>query len=124
MSRDQRRLFLGEASPGLRLLEASSGDRLPIARWNDGPPVVGEVAGFTVPAINLRAQTFDMARTAFEAASSAEVGAVIFEIARSEIGYSEQRPGEYAAGAVSALPFGSRLTRLMRSSSRAWRRKG
>src|ERR1044071_2666460 len=28
----------------------------------------GEVAGFTVPAINIRAQTFDMARTVFEAA--------------------------------------------------------
>jgi len=47
VSRDQRRLFLGEATPGLRLLETSTGDRLPIARWNDGPPVVGEVAGFT-----------------------------------------------------------------------------
>ena len=47
VSRDQRRLFLGTASPGLRVLETSSGDRFPIARWNDGPPVVGEVAGFT-----------------------------------------------------------------------------
>ena len=29
----------------------------------------GEVDGFTVPAINLRAQTFDMARTIYEAAA-------------------------------------------------------
>jgi hypothetical protein len=29
----------------------------------------GEVSGFTVPAINIRAQTFDMARTVFEAAA-------------------------------------------------------
>src|ERR1700693_5470366 len=36
----------------------------------------GEVSGFTVPAINLRAQTFDMARTVYEAAAAADVGAV------------------------------------------------
>ena len=66
----------------------------------------GEVAGFTVPAINLRAQTFDMARTAFEAAASADVGAVIFEIARSEQTYTYQRPIDFAtsvlAGAIAA----------------------
>jgi fructose/tagatose bisphosphate aldolase len=66
----------------------------------------GEVAGFTVPAINLRAQTFDMARTAFEAAASADVGAVIFEIARSEQTYTYQRPIDFStavlAGAVAA----------------------
>ncbi len=66
----------------------------------------GEVKGFTVPAINLRAQTFDMARTAFEAAASADVGAVIFEIARSEQTYTYQRPIDFStsvlAGAVAA----------------------
>jgi fructose-bisphosphate aldolase, class II len=66
----------------------------------------GEVSGFTVPAINLRAQTFDMARTAFEAAASAEVGAVIFEIARSEQTYTFQRPIDFStfvlAGAIAA----------------------
>jgi fructose-bisphosphate aldolase, class II len=66
----------------------------------------GEVSGFTVPAINLRAQTFDMARTAFEAAASADVGAVIFEIARSEQTYTFQRPIDFAtsvlAGAIAA----------------------
>jgi fructose/tagatose bisphosphate aldolase len=66
----------------------------------------GEVGGFTVPAINLRAQTFDMARTAFEAAASADVGAVIFEIARSEQTYTFQRPIDFAtsvlAGAIAA----------------------
>ena len=65
-----------------------------------------EVAGFTVPAINLRAQTFDMARTIFEAARSADVGAVIVEIARSEQTYTYQRPIDFAtsvlAGAVAA----------------------
>ncbi len=66
----------------------------------------GEVSGFTVPAINLRAQTFDMARTVYEAAHAADVGAVILELARSEQTYTFQRPIDYAtsvlAGAVAA----------------------
>ena len=66
----------------------------------------GEVSGFTVPAINLRAQTFDMARTVFETAESADVGAVILEIARSEQTYTFQRPIDFAtaslAGALAA----------------------
>ena len=66
----------------------------------------GEVSGFTVPAINLRAQTFDMARTVYEAAAAADVGAVILELARSEQTYSYQRPIDYAtsvlAGAIAA----------------------
>ena len=66
----------------------------------------GEVSGFTVPAINLRAQTFDMARTVYEAATAADVGAVILELARSEQTYSFQRPIDYAtsvlAGAIAA----------------------
>jgi len=66
----------------------------------------GEVSGFTVPAVNLRAQTFDMARTIFEAASAADVGAVILELARSEQTYTFQRPIDYAtsvlAGAIAA----------------------
>ncbi len=66
----------------------------------------GEVSGFTVPAINLRAQTFDMARTFYETAARADVGAVIFELARSEQTYTYQRPMDYAtsvlAGAIAA----------------------
>jgi len=56
-----------------------------------------EVAGFTVPAINIRAMAYNSARAAVRAAASLDAGAVIFEIARSEIGYTEQRPHEYAA---------------------------
>jgi fructose-bisphosphate aldolase, class II len=66
----------------------------------------GEVSGFTVPAINIRAQTFDMARIVFETASTYDVGAVILELARSEQTYTFQRPIDYAtavlAGAVAA----------------------
>src|SRR3954465_14623693 len=66
----------------------------------------GEVEGFTVPAINIRAQTFDMARTVFETAAANDVGAVILELARSEQTYTYQRPIDYStavlAGAVAA----------------------
>jgi fructose/tagatose bisphosphate aldolase len=62
----------------------------------------GEVSGFTVPAINLRGLTYDSARAVFRAALRGKVGPVIFEIARSEIGYTEQRPTEYAAAVTAA----------------------
>jgi fructose/tagatose bisphosphate aldolase len=66
----------------------------------------GEVSGFTVPAINIRAQTFDMARVAFEQAEASDVGAVILELARSEQTYTFQRPIDYStavlAGAIAA----------------------
>ncbi|HEV8436164.1 MAG TPA: class II fructose-bisphosphate aldolase [Thermoanaerobaculia bacterium] len=57
---------------------------------------------FTVPAHNIRALTYDVARALFRAAMRHDAGAFIFEIARSEIGYSEQRPGEYAACVLAA----------------------
>ena len=66
----------------------------------------GEVHGFTVPALNIRAQTFDMARTFYETAARADVGTLILELARSEQTYTFQRPMDYAtsilAGAIAA----------------------
>jgi fructose/tagatose bisphosphate aldolase len=62
----------------------------------------GETRPFTVPAFNIRALTYDTARALFRAAMRHGVGAFIFEIARSEIGYTEQRPGEYAACILAA----------------------
>ena len=66
----------------------------------------GEVSGFTVPAINIRAQTFDMARIVYETALAKDVGAVILELARSEQTYTYQRPIDYStavlAGAIAA----------------------
>jgi fructose/tagatose bisphosphate aldolase len=63
----------------------------------------GEVTRkFTVPAFNIRALTYDVARALFRAAMRHNVGPFIFEIARSEIGYTEQRPGEYAACVLAA----------------------
>lgn len=61
---------------------------------------------FTVPAINLRSLTFYAAKIIFSIALEMNAGAFIFEIARSETGYTDQRPAEYAAnilgGAVAA----------------------
>jgi fructose/tagatose bisphosphate aldolase len=62
----------------------------------------GAVGGFTVPAINVRAMTYDTARAVVRSAKSLNAGAFIFEIARSEIGYTEQRPHEYAAVVMAA----------------------
>ncbi|MGD8757404.1 MAG: class II fructose-bisphosphate aldolase [Deltaproteobacteria bacterium] len=63
----------------------------------------GEVpVDFTVPAINLRAMAYDSARAVFRAALPRKVGALIFEIARSEIGYTSQRPAEYLSVVMAA----------------------
>lgn len=57
---------------------------------------------FTVPAINLRALSFDAAQAVFRAARPLDAGAFIFEIARSEMGYTDQRPGEYVTNVLAA----------------------
>jgi fructose/tagatose bisphosphate aldolase len=62
----------------------------------------GDAAGFTVPAINVRAMAYDTARAVIRSAKKLNAGAFIFEIARSEIGYTEQRPHEYAAVVLGA----------------------
>jgi fructose/tagatose bisphosphate aldolase len=58
--------------------------------------------GITVPAINVRGITYHVARAVFRAAMKDKVGAFSFEIARSEIGYTQQSPGEYAAAVLAA----------------------
>ncbi len=57
---------------------------------------------FTVPAINLRMLSFDAARAVFRVAKEMNAGAFIFEIARSEMGYSDQRPAEYTSSVLAA----------------------
>lgn len=57
----------------------------------------GAIEGFTVPAMNLRTLTYDLARAVFRAAKKIKAGAFIFEIAKSEIGYTDQRPLEYSS---------------------------
>jgi fructose/tagatose bisphosphate aldolase len=61
-----------------------------------------EVQGFTVPAINVRAITYDFAQAVFRAAIKGKVGPVIFEIARSEVDYTSQRPAEFTSAITAA----------------------
>lgn len=63
----------------------------------------GEVRDdFTVPAMNLRAMAYIAAKAVFRAALEVEAKAIIFEIARSEMGYTAQPPAEYAANIFAA----------------------
>jgi len=62
----------------------------------------GEVGGFTVPAINVRASSYETARAIFRTAIKLDAGAFILEIARSEIAYTEQRPAEYVTVMLAA----------------------
>jgi fructose/tagatose bisphosphate aldolase len=68
-----------------------------IARGNEKFPHT-----FTVPAINLRMLSFDAARAVFRVANKLNAGAFIFEIARSEMGYTDQRPAEYVSNILAA----------------------
>ncbi len=96
---DAARWIVWEASQSLGAPSASIHD-LYMARGR------GEVSGFTVPAINLRTQVFDMAAAICRASQRMDSGAVIFELARSEQEYTFQRPSEYItsvlAGCISA----------------------
>jgi fructose/tagatose bisphosphate aldolase len=57
---------------------------------------------FTTPAFNLRVLSYHAARAMFRAANKMNAGAFIFEIARSEIGYTGQRPAEYSTNILAA----------------------
>jgi fructose/tagatose bisphosphate aldolase len=61
-----------------------------------------EATALTVPAINVRAATYLTARQAFAAALERDAGTVIFEIAKSEMAYTDQRPAEYTAVVLAA----------------------
>ena len=96
---DAARWIIWEASQQLGVASASIYE-LYMARGR------GEVSGFTVPAVNLRTQVFDMARVMCHAAQAIDAGTIIFELARSEQEYTYQRPGEYItsvlAGCIAA----------------------
>ncbi|MFH1201849.1 MAG: class II fructose-bisphosphate aldolase [Candidatus Omnitrophota bacterium] len=62
----------------------------------------GEFSGFTVPAINLRSMTYDLARAIFRVAKYNNSAAFIFEIAKSEMGYTAQPPVEYSSVILAA----------------------
>lgn len=56
----------------------------------------------TVAAINVRGDAYNTARAMFRAALANRVGALILEIARSEIAYTGQPPAEYATVMTAA----------------------
>jgi len=62
----------------------------------------GEFGGFTVPAINLRCMTYDLAKAIFRVAKINNSAAFIFEIAKSEMSYTNQSPLEYTAVILAA----------------------
>ncbi len=61
-----------------------------------------EYANITTSAINLRGMVYDMARRVFRAGAATGSKQILFELARSEMGYTEQRPGEYASVVLAA----------------------
>ncbi len=95
--RDAARWVIWSASQALGCASASIHE-LYMARGR------GEVepTAFTVPAINVRATAYLTARQAFAAALERDAGTVVFEIAKSEMAYTEQRPAEYAAVILAA----------------------
>ena len=94
-ARDAARRAIREAAESLGMLPASI---LPLYEARGR----GEFSGFTVPAINVRMMSYDTARAACRAAAAIGASTVIFKIARSEMGYTEQRPAEYAAVILAA----------------------
>jgi fructose/tagatose bisphosphate aldolase len=95
--RDAARWVIGSASQAVGCASASIHE-LYMARGR------GEIGStdFTVPAINVRAVTYLTARQAFSAALERDAATVIFEIAKSEMAYTDQRPAEYAAVVLAA----------------------
>jgi fructose/tagatose bisphosphate aldolase len=62
----------------------------------------GACRQFTVPAMNMRAVAYESARGVFRAMAEHRVAAAIFELSRGEIGFTGQRPHEYACAILCA----------------------
>jgi len=90
------RYLVRAAALDLGIVPASIND-LYMARGRAEAPL-----SWTTPALNLRALSYHAARAVFRAARKIDAGAFIFEIARSEIGYTGQRPAEYATNILAA----------------------
>jgi fructose/tagatose bisphosphate aldolase len=61
-----------------------------------------EPTRFTTAAINVRAAAYLTARQAFAASRERDAGALILEIAKSEMAYTDQRPAEYTTVMLAA----------------------
>lgn len=87
-----------------KILKLAEEKRISLASIHDLYKARGrqEISGFTVPAINLRGLTYHLARAIFRTAVRNNVGPFIFEIAKSEMGYTDQRPAEYTGVCLAA----------------------
>lgn len=90
------RYLIRAAALELGIYPASIHD-LYMARGREEAPMT-----FTTPAFNLRALSFHAASAMFRAAKKMNAGAFIFELARSEMSYTAQRPSEYATNIFAA----------------------
>ena len=96
ITRDTARWIIWEAAQGLGVYLASIHQLYMAIGRGDVPTT------FTVPAMNIRAMNYNSSRAVFRAANKHNVGAMLFEIARSEIGYTGQRPMEYTTSVLAA----------------------
>jgi fructose/tagatose bisphosphate aldolase len=62
----------------------------------------GEIKGFTVPALNIRGLPYELCRAIFRTAIKTDSGAFIFELAKSEMGYTFQKPQELSTVILAA----------------------
>lgn len=62
----------------------------------------GEYGHCTVPAVNIRGMTYDVARALVRSAMKNNSASFIFELARTEMGYTHQPPPEYAPVIMAA----------------------
>ncbi len=93
--RDSVRWLIIEAGQDLGIILASIHD-LYMASGR------GEYNNMSVPAINIRGFTFDMVKAIITSARNKNAGAFIIEIAKSEMGYTFQRPYEFTSTIMAA----------------------
>lgn len=93
--RDAARWVIRVIAPEMGAFPASIQDLYMAAARRD-------YSNITTPAINLRTMTYDMAQRVFRAAKATGTRQMLFELARSEMGYSDQRPAEYASCVLAA----------------------
>lgn len=96
LTRDTARWLIWEIAQKIGIYVASIHDLYMEIGKGAIPPT------FTVPAMNIRAMNYNTSRAVFRAANKYDAGAMLFEIARSEMGYTDQRPLEYTVCVLAA----------------------
>jgi fructose/tagatose bisphosphate aldolase len=92
--RDAARWVIRVAAPKLGAFPASIHDLYMSAGK-------GVYSHATAPAINVRGLTYDIAQAIYRAAMNNDTKIVLCELARSEMSYTWQRPGEYASSVLA-----------------------